>query len=225
MKVLSVGRNPDCNIVFDDPMISRRHAVIKVYSNGKYEIVCNGVNGTKVNGNQIAQGQPYPVKRGDSVTFGHVANLDWKKVPNPMKPIKIGLIILGALIVVTLALIFIVPRIGTSTTYEDAGTSVGDSSHGLELQAPETNDDVESEMDYDTWANGLKKQINANNKRKQAKDKAKQKEAQEEAAENNHQEEAQADKNSPKEPKDEVKDNSANKKTQPDDEPDNLYRY
>lgn len=86
MKVLSIGRNSDCNIVYDDMMVSRRHALIKIYPTGKYEIVSTGTNGTKVNGNLIASNAPYPLKRGDSVTFANVARLDWRVIPNPLRP-------------------------------------------------------------------------------------------------------------------------------------------
>lgn len=107
MKIISIGRNPECDIVLSDPMISRRHAVIRVYPLGKLEIVSTGGNGTKVNGNQIIPNQPYPLKRGDSVTLANVANLDWKKVPDPMKPFKYGGLGLLALCIIVCAFIFI----------------------------------------------------------------------------------------------------------------------
>lgn len=100
MKVLSIGRNPDCNIVYDDMMVSRRHALIKIYPTGKYEIVSTGTNGTKVNGNLIATNAPYPLKRGDSVTFANVARLDWNIIPNPMRPYYLACLGLLALVIV-----------------------------------------------------------------------------------------------------------------------------
>lgn len=122
MKVISIGRNPDCNIVYDDNMVSRRHALLKIYPTGKYEIVSTGTNGTKVNGNQITPNQPYPVKRGDSVTFAHVAQLDWRMVPDPLKPYKIGaLAVLAALAIVAIC-VFVPPLFGDDSYDDNSGT-------------------------------------------------------------------------------------------------------
>lgn len=113
MKVISIGRNPSCDIVLNSNIISRQHAVLKIYPLGKYEIISIGSNGTKVNGNPIAPNQPYPVKRGDSITFAQSANLDWNLVPNPLKPYKIGVIIGGIVIVFLLIWLFLVPLFAT----------------------------------------------------------------------------------------------------------------
>lgn len=103
MKRITIGRNPGCDIVFDQNMISRNHALLNVYPSGKYEIINMGTNGTKVNGTLISNGQPYPVKRGDSVVFAGQCHLDWKQVPNPRKPLVVTCIIVG--IVLALALV------------------------------------------------------------------------------------------------------------------------
>lgn len=107
MKVLSIGRNPDCNIVCNDNMVSRRHALLKIYPNGKYEIISQGPNGTTVNGNLIVPNQPYPVKRGDMVIFASHSKLDWRKVPDPLKPYKIGAIAFGAVAIVIAAILLV----------------------------------------------------------------------------------------------------------------------
>lgn len=97
MKRITIGRNPGCDIVFDQRMVSRNHALINIYPTGKYEIVNMGTNGTKVNGTLISSGQRYPLKRGDSVIFAGEAPLDWRLVPDPMKPWRIaGFSVLGA---------------------------------------------------------------------------------------------------------------------------------
>ena len=112
MKVVSIGRNPDCDIVLNDNMISRNHALIKVFPFGKYEIVSVGSNGTKVNGNPIAPNQPYPLKRGDSVIFAQRVNLDWDRVPNPLRPFYIGGIVIGILLVLLILAWIIIPLCG-----------------------------------------------------------------------------------------------------------------
>ncbi len=98
MKRITIGRNPNCDIVLDQNMVSRNHALLNIYPSGKYEIVNMGTNGTKVNGTLISNGQPYPVKRGDAVIFAGQCHLDWKQVPNPAKPWRLAIIISAAVI-------------------------------------------------------------------------------------------------------------------------------
>ncbi|MCH5230519.1 MAG: FHA domain-containing protein [Muribaculaceae bacterium] len=107
MKIISIGRNGDNDIVINDNMISRRHAVIRISPFGKYEIISYGSNGTKVNGNQIVPNQPYPIKRGDSVTFANVSNLNWKRVPDPLRPYQMGGIAVIALAIIICGCFFI----------------------------------------------------------------------------------------------------------------------
>ena len=79
MKIYSIGRDINCNIVIDDntDVISRRHATLNVSSSGKMTIVDQSHNGTYVNGIRIASNVPVPVTRKDNVSFAHVARLDW----------------------------------------------------------------------------------------------------------------------------------------------------
>lgn len=86
MKVYSIGRDTECDIVINDSsdVISRRHAVISVANNGKLTITDTSFNGTYVNGIRISPNVPVPVTRKDSVTFAHVAKLDWKLIPKPI---------------------------------------------------------------------------------------------------------------------------------------------
>lgn len=104
MKVLSIGRDAGCSICCDNPMISRRHALIKVYPNGKIELISFGKNGTYVNGILCKQNVPYPIKRKDVVSFAHVSELDWALVPNPLGWVRyaiIGLISIVVLVVIS----------------------------------------------------------------------------------------------------------------------------
>ena len=84
MKVYSIGRDLACDIIIDDntDVISRRHATLNVESSGKMTIVDLSHNGTYVNGIRINQNVPVPVTRNDTVSFAHVAQLDWNQIPN-----------------------------------------------------------------------------------------------------------------------------------------------
>lgn len=104
MKTITIGRGEGCDILIDDYRISRRHAVLKVYTFGKMEIVDMGQNGTWVNGVKLRPGVPFPVKRKDVVNFANASQLNWALVDNPIKYIKfagiiaVGLLLLGLLI-------------------------------------------------------------------------------------------------------------------------------
>lgn len=89
MKVITIGRDGSQDICLDNEMISRRHAILRVYNNGKMEIVSLGQNGTCVNGNPCKPNTNYPLKRNDVVSFAHVYELDWALIPNPLKWLKI----------------------------------------------------------------------------------------------------------------------------------------
>ena len=63
-----IGRQPDCDIVFDDPNISRRHAEVRIAA-GEYTISDLGsTNGTKVNG--VAVSLARALRDGDIITLG-----------------------------------------------------------------------------------------------------------------------------------------------------------
>ena len=102
MKVYSIGRDINCNIVIDDntDVISRRHAVLTVFPTGKMTIMDQSHNGTYVNGIRIAANVPVPVTRKDNVSFAHIARLDWNRVPRPISPfVWVGAAV-GALVLV-----------------------------------------------------------------------------------------------------------------------------
>lgn len=82
MKVISIGRGEDCHIIFPDNVISRRHAILRIYATGKMEIVDMGQNGTFVNGVKLVPNTPYPVSRKDVISFAHVRQLDWTQIPD-----------------------------------------------------------------------------------------------------------------------------------------------
>lgn len=119
MKTLSIGRNQECDLTIDNSAVSRRHALLRIHPSGKYDIISNGSNGTKVNGNEIASNVPYPIKRGDSVIFANAARLDWKRVPNPLKPLRIAVICVLAAICLGMAIWGITALTGSSESGSD----------------------------------------------------------------------------------------------------------
>lgn len=67
--VLTLGRHPGCNLVLDDPTVSRRHARLRL--DGDRWVVCDlhSVNGTRVNGWRIEEAI---IRDGDRLTMGHL---------------------------------------------------------------------------------------------------------------------------------------------------------
>lgn len=104
MKVITIGRDRTQDICYDNEMISRRHAILRIYNNGKMEIVSLGQNGTFVNGNLCKPNAHYPLKRNDVVSFAHVCELDWSEIPNPLRWLKITLLIVGIVAVISTVL-------------------------------------------------------------------------------------------------------------------------
>lgn len=136
MKRITIGRNPSCDIMFDQNMVSRNHALLNVYPSGKYEIVNMGSNGTTVNGVKISTGQPYPVKRGDTIVFAGQCALDWKEVPNPAGPWKIFGIVVGGAVVVGLLIWGILWAVNQDWSSDDSEFVSGGSNPSVESPAP-----------------------------------------------------------------------------------------
>ena len=104
MKVITIGRDPECNIVLDDNLISRRHAVLRLHGTGKIEIIDYSSNGTFINGTRIVSNPPLKIHRKDAVSFAHAKTLDWSQIPDPSrKPRMIILIVFIASVLVTIA--------------------------------------------------------------------------------------------------------------------------
>jgi hypothetical protein len=70
---LMVGRLPDCDLVIEDPSVSKRHAVLRWDKVMRRCTVSDSgsTNGTTVNGSMLA-GPELQLKDGDLVTFGSV---------------------------------------------------------------------------------------------------------------------------------------------------------
>lgn len=102
MKAYSIGREAGCDIVINDTtdVISRRHAILNVAPSGKMTIVDQSHNGTYVNGIRISPNVPVPVTRKDTISFAHVAKLDWNRVPKTTSMTTYIVIAVLAIIVV-----------------------------------------------------------------------------------------------------------------------------
>lgn len=82
-KYVTIGRDVRCDITLSDPtdQTSRNHALLEVDNWGRYHITDRSTNGTYINGMKIPFGEPVKVSRKDTVSFAHVADLDWALVP------------------------------------------------------------------------------------------------------------------------------------------------
>lgn len=108
-KVYTIGRDPSCDIVIADPtdVVSRVHASLKVKGGGKYVLVDQGRNGTYVNGIKMSPNEEIPVSRKDVISFAHIADLDWNKIPKEKsKGLLWGMVVLIAVIAVGIILFF-----------------------------------------------------------------------------------------------------------------------
>ena len=85
MKTYKIGRNQDNDIVIDDStrMVSRYHAILKVYENGKITICDISTNGTYINSKKITSNIEIQVSEIDTINFAKQTKLDWNKVQIP----------------------------------------------------------------------------------------------------------------------------------------------
>ena len=169
MKILIIGRSENCHIQVDNAMVSRQHAVLKVYSLGKMIIRDQSKNGTAINGVPLVPGRDYPVKRTDVVTFAGTTQLDWAVVPDPLRSIKFfGIPLL--VIIGIVAVFFSVrkchsdePEVIDTLPYEEGTIQNGESS--------ELNSDSKADVDLEKALGSMKSEEERN---KQASQRAKQ---------------------------------------------------
>ena len=68
---VTVGRDPSCDLVLDDPSVSRRHCRVGADPAGAWLVEDLGSrNGTRVAGAPVAEGSALPVREGDPLTVG-----------------------------------------------------------------------------------------------------------------------------------------------------------
>ena len=81
---ITIGRDPDCDLVLDEPEISRKHAVIESTPAGLMMRDLGSVNGTFVNGSWVREAK---LKVGDQIGFDRdrflIETLTPPSTPNP----------------------------------------------------------------------------------------------------------------------------------------------
>jgi|WetSurSiteA1Bulk_404760.scaffolds.fasta_scaffold109276_2 pSer/pThr/pTyr-binding forkhead associated (FHA) protein len=70
-RMISIGRDEGCEICLaDDPLVSRRHALIEKEGEHYYVMDKGSTNGTYLNGNPIPKCERVLVASGDVITVG-----------------------------------------------------------------------------------------------------------------------------------------------------------
>ncbi|HVE87499.1 MAG TPA: FHA domain-containing protein [Myxococcales bacterium] len=69
---LTVGRLPDCELIVEDPSVSKRHALLRwdTVQGGCSIQDLGSTNGTFVNANELADGEERLLADGDALAFG-----------------------------------------------------------------------------------------------------------------------------------------------------------
>jgi pSer/pThr/pTyr-binding forkhead associated (FHA) protein len=80
MRVITIGRDDSCDIVINNPRVSRVHANIFRQGQG-YVYRDSSSNGTRVNGIMLNRGE-MRIMPGDSIIIADVEPLPWHKVLN-----------------------------------------------------------------------------------------------------------------------------------------------
>jgi pSer/pThr/pTyr-binding forkhead associated (FHA) protein len=66
---LRLGRDPAADMVFDDPSVSRRHAIVLPRDGGTVILDDRSLNGVRVNGQRV---MAQTLRDGDAITLGSV---------------------------------------------------------------------------------------------------------------------------------------------------------
>ncbi len=106
-KIFTIGRDIQCDIIISDntDVVSRCHAILEETSHGKYCITDQSRNGTYVNGIKIAPNELVPVTRKDSISFAHVCDLDWSRVPKDYTAVYVISAIVAVVVVAAVLLV------------------------------------------------------------------------------------------------------------------------
>jgi hypothetical protein len=66
-RTVVLGRAKDCDVVLDDPSVSRRHAEVRLKDDGHWVVDLGSTNGTEVNGQRVQEAR---LDAGDVITIG-----------------------------------------------------------------------------------------------------------------------------------------------------------
>jgi pSer/pThr/pTyr-binding forkhead associated (FHA) protein len=206
MKTYSIGRDLNCDIVLNDAtdVISRRHALLNVLPSGKMTIVDQSSNGTYVNGIRISQNVPVPITRKDTISFAHVAKLDWNQVPKSNQWMKYAIIGFAALVVVV-CIVFGIKYLnsGSDDDSDITPTEITDSVANAQKVAL---DDSIKKAQQDSIAEAAKQDsIKKAESEKQKADKPSKKKADKKAAEPKQQKQEENKSDAPKEESNKVR--------------------
>ena len=185
MRVLTIGRNEDCDIIVEDPqnMISKKHAILRFYPLGKIEIVPLGRNFTYINGRLVQNEKAHKVTRKDVISFAHVKDLNWSLVPNPYAKIRnIIISILLAVILLFAGLLFFLNLKSCSSNNNNVDIVPTETGFGGVGSSPiETNDTMsnskEEVVPMKVFPSENTKKKKQSSKKDSAKDNRKQKES------------------------------------------------
>lgn len=85
MRTIKIGRGSNNHVVVDDPneQVSRLHAEVRLYRDGRITLVDRSSNGTWVNGLRLDKDKEYPISQRDRVVLAHIFQLDWNLVLDP----------------------------------------------------------------------------------------------------------------------------------------------
>lgn len=69
-RTIVIGRDKSCNFQIDDPLVSRKHAIIEFISSYPYIRDAGSTNATYVNNNPLKPGEKKRLRRGDVIRMG-----------------------------------------------------------------------------------------------------------------------------------------------------------
>lgn len=78
MKKITIGRGNTCDIVINEPIISRLHAEV-VYNDGRYTFRDSSANGTTINGNHVINAE-VPINSNSSILLANSIPLYWSSI-------------------------------------------------------------------------------------------------------------------------------------------------
>lgn len=167
MKTVTIGRSSECDISIEHDLISRKHAIIKLYPWGKIEIVDMGRNGTSVNGVKLHPNSPRKIKRSDVVTFAGVKTLDWNAVPYEGRLLRWGIVLALLLVIVIAIFSFVISKQSSEdTTVRQIDDYVQEQVRSSETATGQETEEDDSWFHWPSFVKGDKKEGGSTSKKK-----------------------------------------------------------